>query len=98
MIHRFVQMTFKPEEVDNFIEVFNHSKDQIRNFPGCKSLQLIKNQEHTHILCTSSIWESAEDLNNYRHSELFERTWAKTKVLFCDKPVAKSYDLVEWIP
>jgi heme-degrading monooxygenase HmoA len=41
-------------------------------------------------LSTFSLWESEEALNNYRHSELFSVTWAKTKILFADRPVAFS--------
>ena len=98
MIHRFVQMTFQPNEIQTFLNVFEESKQFIRQFPGCKSLQLIQNQEHPNIICTSSIWNSVEDLENYRHSDLFKTTWSKTKVLFSDKPKAISYHLLDWQP
>jgi len=97
-IHRYVKMTFKPEEVGSFIEVFNASKEKIRAFPGCLSLQLISNIEAPHILCTSSIWGDADCLENYRNSELFAETWKKTKILFAEKAKAQSYNLVEWLP
>ena len=35
-----------------------------------------------------------EDLENYRHSELFQNIWAETKVFFNDKPLAWSVDKV----
>jgi heme-degrading monooxygenase HmoA len=44
---------------------------------------------------TVSIWESEDDLNAYRNSELFENTWAKTKVLFNDKPEAWSLEFLK---
>ena len=96
-IHRYVKMTFQPQEVDLFIIVFNDSKDKIRAFPGCLSLQLIRNIETPNILCTSSIWENAESLENYRKSELFAETWKKTKILFAEKAKAQSYQLLEWL-
>lgn len=96
-IHRYVKMTFQPNEVEQFINVFNDSKDKIRSFPGCLSLQLIKNIENSNILCTSSIWENAECLENYRKSELFAETWKKTKILFAEKAKAQSYELVDWL-
>ena len=49
-IHRYVKMTFRPEHVGQFIEVFNASKDKIRAFNGCLSLQLISNIEEPNIL------------------------------------------------
>jgi heme-degrading monooxygenase HmoA len=39
---------------------------------------------------TLSIWNKEEDLNEYRKSAFFKSTWAKTKILFCDKPEAWS--------
>ncbi len=42
---------------------------------------------------TYSYWESEAHLNTYRHSDLFRETWAKTKVLFADKPEAWSIEV-----
>ena len=42
-------MTFKEEEVDNFLKVFNSSKQKIRNFPGCKYLELHRDYEKDNI-------------------------------------------------
>lgn len=96
-IHRYVKMTFRPEEVGQFLEVFNASKEKIRNFPGCLSLQLISNIEEPNILCTSSIWRDVDCLENYRNSELFAETWKKTKILFAEKAKAQSYNLIDWL-
>lgn len=90
MIHRIVIMTFKPEMVETFMEVFDASKFHIRNFPGCCGLKLLKTTNKTGQLSTFSLWESEEALNNYRNSALFIETWAKTKILFSEKPVAFS--------
>lgn len=94
MIHRKVTMFFKPENRTDFLQVFEESKTHIRNFPGCLHLQLIEDIENNCCICTSSIWESENDLENYRKSELFRATWAKTKPLFSDKPQAKSYQIL----
>jgi heme-degrading monooxygenase HmoA len=90
-------MTFDPEKIENFIAIFNSSKNKIRNFPGCKSLQLIQSQENPNIILTSSIWEDENSLNNYRKSSLFGDTWAATKKLFIEKPEAISYNLIYWL-
>ena len=90
MIHRIVIMTFQSDKVDEFLSVFDASKLAIRNFPGNHGLKLLQTEGKPNQLSTYSIWETEDCLNEYRHSALFEETWAKTKVLFSDKPVAFS--------
>jgi heme-degrading monooxygenase HmoA len=82
MIVRVVKMYFREEEVERFLQVFEDSKEQIRNFPGVKHLELLQGTKEKNIIFTYSHWESEEDLENYRKSELFRSTWAKTKPLF----------------
>jgi len=97
-IHRIVKMTFLPEKVNDFLDVFEFSKEKIRNRPGCLSLQLIQDPLKPNVLFTSSIWESESDLESYRDSELFIETWRKTKIHFSEKAEAKSYVLLVWLP
>lgn len=98
MIIRIVKLSFKPEEVDTFLEVFNASKEKIRNVDGCRRLELIQQIDQPNIFCTYSWWDDESDLENYRHSELFITTWAKTKPLFNDKPQAWSFTQIEKLP
>jgi heme-degrading monooxygenase HmoA len=42
------------------------------------------------VLFTFSIWDSEAALENYRQSDLFRDTWAKTKALFAEKAEAWS--------
>ncbi len=89
-------MTFDPSKVDYFIEeVFNKSKTFIRNFEGCSHLELHRDVMHPNVLYTYSIWKNTDCLNVYRNSELFKDTWAKTKVLFADKPRAFSLEKLQ---
>jgi len=90
MLIRIVRMTFRPEEVDAFLELFNTSKDRIRNFPGCSHLTLMKDYTADNIFSTYSIWKDEEALNNYRHSALFAEVWKHTKSKFAEKPIAFS--------
>lgn len=82
MLIRIVRMTFAPEQVPAFLEIFRSSQGQIRQMPGCRFLELWQDAEHAHIYCTHSHWESEEALNNYRRSELFGKVWPATKALF----------------
>jgi len=59
---------------------------------GCQYLELMRDLNQANIYMTHSHWESASDLNNYRDSEFFKTTWAKTKVLFAEKPLAFSVE------
>lgn len=91
MLIRIVRMTFHEDEVDNFLAVFNKSKSRIRNFEGCRHLELHKDYNKDNVYITYSHWDSEDALNKYRHSELFAGVWADTKALFADKPVAYSH-------
>jgi quinol monooxygenase YgiN len=51
---------------------------------------LLQDENDKNIFFTYSIWENDEALQAYRNSELFETTWAKTKILFAGKPEAWS--------
>jgi quinol monooxygenase YgiN len=88
MITRIVQMTFDPARVAEFLKVFEESKHRIANSPGCLHLELNYQADQPNVLYTISRWNSEDDLQNYRSSELFLTTWAKTKVLFAGKPQA----------
>jgi quinol monooxygenase YgiN len=96
MIKRIVKLNFRLDAVDTFVqEVFEPSKHQIRRFPGCLHMELLRGIETPNILFTFSIWESEAALEQYRQSELFQATWAKTKALFAEKAEAWSVDLVD---
>jgi heme oxygenase (mycobilin-producing) len=90
MLIRVVRMTFQPEKVPEFLEIFRQSQPFIRGFAGCQHLELLQDADNPHIFSTLSHWQSLGSLENYRQSELFKRTWAKTKALFADKPQAFS--------
>ena len=90
MIIRIVKMTFQPDEVANFLNIFNGSRQFIRSKEGCIHLELLNDINASNIFFTYSHWNSETDLNNYRKSELFENVWGKTKVLFAAKAEAWS--------
>ena len=89
---RLVKLTFKADKINDFITIFNESSPHIRAFPGCVHLEMWQGRQAKNVLFTFSLWESEEALHAYRHSELFEKTWAKTKILFDGKPEAWSID------
>lgn len=85
-------MKFKKESIDQFVQVFEEYKDQIRNAPGCTHLRLLQATDDPSIFSTFSHWENAESLYNYRHSSTFKEVWPLTKALFDAKPEAWSFE------
>lgn len=89
---RIVKLTFKPEHVQDFLEHFETVKHDINNFPGCKGMKLLQDQNSECIFFTFSEWNTNEDLDNYRKSELFGGIWPKVKKWFDQQAEAWSVD------
>jgi len=85
-------MTFHPEKVDEFVEVFKIAKPRIEAFSGCEKVQMMRDLDQRNICFTFSYWDSKESLEEYRKSDLFTSTWEKAKQLFSDRPEAWSMD------
>ena len=90
MIKRFVKMTFKPENIDRFTDIFIASKNLIAAREGCQHVELLQDINNPTVFFTLSIWDDPKYLEAYRQSELFAGVWAKTKILFAEKPEAWS--------
>ncbi len=94
MLVRIVKMSFHEENIPAFLENFEIMKEKIRNSEGNRFLELYQDQNNKSIFFTYSYWETVQDLNNYRNSELFDEVWTFTKKLFNGKPEAWSVDKV----
>lgn len=95
MIVRVVKMTFQSGSIPPFLIFLSAYTSQIRATAGCRFLQILRDKDNPNLLMTLSHWDSAQDLNNYRHSELFKFVWAKTKVNFSKAPEAYSLTTIE---
>lgn len=94
MFVRIVKMSFAEENIPAFLENFEIVKDKIRNTDGNRFLELYQDKNNKCIFFTYSYWETEDDLENYRKSELFTEVWAFTKKLFNDIPEAWSVDKI----
>lgn len=92
MIIRIVRMHFTEAGVEEFLEIFNHNKEAIRNFPGCTHLQLLKDHSDPTCFTTLSYWNDPASLDNYRKSELFGGVWGRVKTLFSERSQAFSLE------
>ena len=93
MIRRIVKMTFAPDKIEEFKEIFKNSKEKIRGRAGCHHLELWQDAKYPNIFFTYSHWESEDFLNAYRHSALFKGVWKDTKALFAARPEAWSLEV-----
>lgn len=85
-------MVFMTEKTEDFKKLFNQTYSQIRNFDGCRFLELYEDSEQANAFYTVSKWDSSDHLEEYRKSNLFRETWAITKSFFSASPVAYSLD------
>lgn len=92
-IQRIVKMTFVQERCADFETYFDEIKHQVGNQPGCHGVKLLKDISGSGIYFTYSIWDSEEDLNAYRHTELFGQVWPKVKKWFGAKAEAWSTEV-----
>jgi heme-degrading monooxygenase HmoA len=90
MLVRIVKLGIDTKHIKAFLTNFESSKKSIRGFEGCQFLELYQEQDNKNVFFTYSYWNSETDLNNYRHSDLFQGIWAKTKPMFNAKPEAWS--------
>ena len=90
MIIRIVKLSFHTEFIPDFKTIFEENKQKIISQKGCNHLEMLKDIKDVNVIFTYSWWDSEEDLNNYRNSELFKDVWSKTKILFNNKPEAWS--------
>lgn len=87
---RVVKLSFKSEHIHDFKLFFDERKMKIRSVEGCSHLELWQDIHDEGVFFTYSIWNSNDDLNRYRESELFQETWGTVKQWFKQKPMAFS--------
>jgi quinol monooxygenase YgiN len=99
MIKRIVRMEMKAGKEARFLDIFEDAKDEIRSRKGCMGLELFQSSyEGRTTLWTISSWESDGDLESYRSSELFQKTWSAVKPLFSERAQAWTLTPIEILP
>lgn len=90
MLVRIVKLTFKKENIASFVQIFEESKAGISAFEGCRSVELYQDIADPTVFFTHSIWDSEDDLEQYRASIFFREVWGRTKLLRSGKAQAWS--------
>lgn len=96
MIKRVVKMTYKPEMAESFLAIYQQNWEKIKSFPGCQHVELLRDRQNPAVFFTYSWWNSDEDLNAYRDSELFAMVWGSVKPMFAERAMAWSVDPVNF--
>lgn len=94
MLNRIVKMTFESDKIELFLAYLPQYQAAIRQSPGCRYLQILRDTQNPCIVFTYSHWENAESLDQYRNSPLFQTVWAQVRQWFAEKPQAWSLQTV----
>jgi len=94
MIVRLVQLTIDPTRINDFLQLFEASKKQIRQSPGCLELTLVQDIDQPNRISTLSKWSDEDALQMYRESDFFRSTWSASKRMFADRASATSYQVI----
>jgi quinol monooxygenase YgiN len=97
MFVRIVKLTILPEHIEDFGNLFQEYKLQIRAREGCTYLEMLQDRNDPGVFFTYSKWEDEKFLDAYRDSELFDQIWTKTKTYFAGKPEAWSVNPIQII-
>lgn len=90
MIERYVILTIKKENRNDFMQIFYHSRELICSFDGCQHVELLQSASDDSKFMTFSIWKSELHLESYRTSALFSQIWKQVKPFFRDRAEALS--------
>ena len=93
-----VRLTFSPETVDAFDEMYVQFEARIEAWPGCQMVRSMKVPGQPCQRATLSFWETQNDLDAYRKSTLFGEVWPATKAFCAAPPEAQSYELDGDVP
>jgi len=96
MIRRIVKLSIKDDEISAFKKLFQDNQHIIMSFDGCNHAELWQDKNQPNTFFTYSLWDSENDLDNYRHSEIFKGIWTETKKKFNDKPKAWSLNKLDF--
>lgn len=90
MITRLVKLTIAEDKISEFKNIFKENQKHILASEGCIMAEVFQDIHNPSVFFTHSQWDSEEDLNKYRGSELFKGIWRETKKTFSSGPEAWS--------
>jgi quinol monooxygenase YgiN len=86
MITRLVKLTIDDSKIEVFKSIFKNNQKHIQASSGCEMAEVFQDLHNPSIFFTHSKWESEDNLNEYRNSDLFKGIWKETKATFSSPP------------
>ncbi len=72
MIVRIVKMIFQTKKTIDFLDNFYCNKEPIKSFEECLHLDFLQEKDRDNGFFIYSWWKNRQNLENYRHPELFK--------------------------
>ena|SRR5690554_3349467 len=85
MVIRIVELSIQKEKFSLAKKYLAEVAPKVRNSKGCTHLRIVIDLHEAGHVTTYSHWNSEDDLNAYRKSEVFINFWSQIKPLF-DRP------------
>lgn len=98
MIIRIVELKINPENLDRARQLLAAVAPKVRGMQGCSHLHILTDIRQSNHITTYSYWDKEEDLNAYRHSEVFKSFWGEIKPLFALPARAWSSNSLHYLP
>jgi hypothetical protein len=83
-------MQIKDTEIENFVSLVKTIRNKILSSEGCTQVNILEDKQNPSTFFSYSLWNSEQDLENYRNSELFKGVWSEAKALFSEPAQAWS--------
>ena len=90
MLIRLVRLPASEASLPRLRAVLAEVMPTVRQQRGCTHLELLADHDQPTVLYTLSHWNSDNDLQRYRQSEIFAQVWPRLKAELGDRPSAVS--------
>ena len=94
MIKRIVRLTVKDAAAKEAFQEIYRSRNPYKNgVPGCREVKVMQDVNDDDVYYTVSIWDSNDDLEAYRNSDYFAKTWPMVKAQLSKR--AEAFSMAE---
>lgn len=91
----FVELTVKPELVDEMKAALKQILPETRKFKGCRAIDVWGNQDQSNNIILSEIWETKEDHQKYVAWRTETGAMAELGARLAEPPSIRYYDKVD---
>lgn len=85
MYMRFLHLKINPHFVDIFQDFYEDTVlTEMQKLPGCRFVELIRSRPHADEFVSLSFWDSREDAENFKKSDVHQELLKKTKLYLAE--------------